>query len=181
MQVFTPARASLNHLIWEKKIKKGLSPTLLATKRSTTLELKVYFTQTSPVKPAGLPGRRAVGEKPPSSPSRRVPDAPAWPRARLSPPSQTRTASSAAPSPGGSWRHSESPGRWIPAGGSPATGSQRTVPSPARVILQRRRRTTPKRGGDACPEATAYQRRILGVVVRLWVYRARSCSCVIPK
>lgn len=126
----------------------------------------MYFTQTSLVKPAGLPGRRAALEKPPSSPSRRVPDAPAWPRARLSPPSQTRTASSAAPSQGGSWRHSVSPGRWILAGGSPATGSQRTVPGPARVIPQRRRRTTRTRGGDACPEATAYSRSILGVVVR---------------
>lgn len=149
----------MNYLIWEGKIKKRLSPTLLTTK-------KVHEAGAQGVLHPNLPCKTCKAPGPPSSPSRRVPDAPAWPRARLSPPSQTRTASSAAPSQGGSWRHSVSPGRWIPAGGIPATGSQRTVPSPARVIPQRRRRTTPTRGGDACPEATAYSRSILGVVVR---------------
>lgn len=55
------------------------------------------------VKRAGLPDCNATLEEPPSSTPRQVPDAPAWLKAQLSPPSQTRKASSAAPSPGGSW------------------------------------------------------------------------------
>lgn len=50
-------------------------------------------TSPAPLRPGGLP-----------LPAPPLPDAPFWRRAPLSPPSQTRTASSAARSPGASWR-----------------------------------------------------------------------------
>lgn len=102
---FQTCRASLNHLIWEGKIKRESHPHFLQLTRLKELELRAHE-RTSPKPPReNLQGSRGAAQDEPSpcSPRRRVPDAPAWPRARLSPPSQTRTASSAAPSPGGSW------------------------------------------------------------------------------
>lgn len=60
----------------------------------------------APLRPSALPlpgqkRSRAAGR---SAPPRPLPDAPFWWRAPLSPPSQTRTAFSAARSPGASWR-----------------------------------------------------------------------------
>lgn len=79
-------------------------PHSLQLRRYKKLEVRGNgnFTQTSRVKRAGLRGSSAALEEPPSSTRRRVPDAPAWLKAQLSPPSQTHTASSAAPSPGAS-------------------------------------------------------------------------------
>lgn len=68
MSVFTPARASLNHLIWEGKIKKRLSPTLLTTKKVHEAGAQGILHPNLPCKTCRVPGPpRSAGRSRPAA------------------------------------------------------------------------------------------------------------------
>lgn len=176
MWVFRPVRASLNHLIREwniKKKKKGISPTLLTTKK---------------VEEAGAPSTRELHPNLPGK-TWRAPSRAAAQRWRSCRPAAHAAGYLMLPlgrglgfhfrhkhaghlplhraqAPHGAHAHRVStalgPGRRKPCSNRPGKrsrsclGIQTAAPS-----------STPTRGGDARPEATAYLRGILGVVVRL--------------
>lgn len=188
MWVFRPVRASLNHLIREWNIwkKKESLPHSLQRRRSKKLELPAQgnFTQTSPGKPGGPPPRLRLQRWRSCRPAAHAAGYLMLPLGRgLGFHFRHKHAGHLplhrAQAPHGAHAHRVStalgPGRRKPCSNRPGKrsrcclGIQTAAPS-----------STPTRGGDARPEATAYLRGILGVVVRLWGCSAGTSTWVIP-